>query len=85
VVDVVIDNCGILGDAAIYLKGLRQPVGSTSNLAGVFIIHSIFVKATELLLEEGIEPPVFMSGNLDGSEEYNSQFLDKYWGRIRSL
>lgn len=83
-VDVTIDNCTLLGDATIELEGLRQPMGPTSNLAGIFILHSMLVKAAEILLEEGIEPPVFMSGNLDGSEEYNKQFLDKYWHRIKN-
>lgn len=84
VVDIVIDNCGVLGDATVKLEGLKQPMGSTSNLVGIFILHSMLIKSAEILLEEGIEPPVFMSGNLDGSEKYNRQFLDKYWGRIRS-
>ena len=39
--DVVIDNCGINGDAALQIAGLPTAVGSTSSLTGIFIINLI--------------------------------------------
>lgn len=81
--DVVIDNGCPKGDCLLTLEGLAQPVGAGSGVAGMLIIHAIVVQAIENLLEREVEPPVFMSGNLDGSEAFNQPFLDRYWGRIK--
>lgn len=83
IADVVIDNCGVPGDAIIKLDGLEQPVAPTSNLAANFIIHSLTMETVIKLLEHGITPPVFWSGNLDGARKKNDVFLEKYWDRIR--
>jgi uncharacterized phosphosugar-binding protein len=81
--DVVIDNLCPRGDALIRMEGLATPVGAGSGVAGMFIMHTIIVQAVQNLLERGIQPPVFMSGNLDESEEYNRAMLERYKGRIK--
>jgi uncharacterized phosphosugar-binding protein len=81
--DVVIDNGCPKGDCVMHLEGLEQPVGAGSGVAGMFILHSIIVQAIQNLLERGIDPPVFRSGNLDGSDQFNSKFLQRYKGRIK--
>jgi len=81
--DVIIDNGCPKGDCLLSLDGLAQPVGPGSGVAGMFIIHAIIVQSIQNLLERGIAPPVFMSGNLDGHEEVNVPLMDRYWGRIK--
>jgi uncharacterized phosphosugar-binding protein len=81
--DVVIDNGCPKGDCLMHLQGLEQPVGAGSGVAGLFIMHTIIVQAIQNLLERGVEPPVFRSGNLDGSDVFNRQFLQRYKGRIK--
>ncbi|HHW02136.1 MAG TPA: SIS domain-containing protein [Thermoanaerobacterales bacterium] len=83
VADIVIDNCGVFGDATVYLEGSKVPMGSTSNIIGNCIIHAITIEAAQILIKNGIEPPVFLSGNLDNCKEVNQKLLDKYWGRIK--
>jgi len=81
--DVVIDNQCPRGDALLQLEGLQQPVGPGSSISGLFILHMIMVQTAENLLRQGIDPPVFLSGNLDGSDEFNRRFLDRYAGRVK--
>ena len=81
--DVVIDNGCPKGDCVLTLEGLAQPVGASSGVEGMFIVHAIVVQAIQNLLDRGLEPPVFMSGNLDGHERINKPLLDRYWGRIK--
>src|SRR3990172_5721938 len=68
IADVVIDNHCPKGDAMIQMPGLAIPVGPGSGVAGMFIIHTIVVQTIQELIERGVEPPVFMSGNLDGAD-----------------
>jgi uncharacterized phosphosugar-binding protein len=82
VADLVIDNGTPLGDATMHLEGLRQPVGPVSNICAVTIMHAIMVQAAQNMLDQGVEPEVFMSGNLDGAYEYNEPFLKKYRHRV---
>jgi len=84
IADVVIDNLCPKGDALIRLEGLPVPTGAGSGIAGLFILNSVIVRAIQILLERGIQPPVCMSGNLDGSYEYNKPILDKYKDRIKN-
>jgi uncharacterized phosphosugar-binding protein len=81
--DVIIDNGCPKGDCLLSLEGLAQPVGPGSGVTGMFIIHAIIVQSIQNLLERGIDPPVFMSGNLDGHEKVNVPLMDRYWGRIK--
>jgi uncharacterized phosphosugar-binding protein len=81
--DVVIDNCCPKGDCLLHLDGLKPPVGAGSGVAGLFIMHTIVVQTIQNLLDRGIQPPVFMSGNLDGSDKFNQVLLARYQGRIK--
>lgn len=83
VADVVIDNRCPKGDCLMQLEGMKQPCGAGSGITGMFILHAIIVQTIQTLLERGIDPPVFMSGNIDGSAEFNQPLLDRYWGRIK--
>ena len=81
--DVVIDNHCPKGDCLLHLDGLEQPVGAGSSVATLFILNMIITQAVQNLLDMGVVPPVGMSGNLDGSYEYNKQFIDRYKSRIK--
>lgn len=83
--DVVIDNCGIFGDAIIEIKGMKQKVAPTSGISGCFIAQAVVVQAVEELLKRSIEPPIFMSANIDGGIEFNKKILDKYKSSIKYL
>lgn len=81
--DIVIDNLCPKGDALVRLDGLPVPTGAGSGIAGLFILNTVIFRAVQILLERGVQPPVFMSGNLDGATEYNQTLLDKYKHRIK--
>jgi uncharacterized phosphosugar-binding protein len=85
VADVVIDNCGKVGDTCLSLEGLEQGLAPTSTITGAFIIHAILAQAAANLHDMGIKPQVYWSGNLEGGLEANQEYHDRYWTRIRNL
>lgn len=85
VADIVIDNCGVIGDAVVQLEGLPQAVGPTSTVVGAALLNALVVEIVERLLQRGIEPPVFVSANLDRGDAHNQRLLDKYRGRLNYL
>lgn len=82
VADVVIDNCVPVGDAVLDIEGAPQKVAATSTVVGAAIINAIVAQVTENLSLKGVEPPVFLSGNIDGADEYNKKLIEKYKDRI---
>jgi uncharacterized phosphosugar-binding protein len=86
VCNLVIDTCGVPGDAALELAPQNSArVCPTSTLAGIFIVNCISGMAAQKILERGSEPPVFLSANLDGADEHNRKLLDFMRSRIRGL
>jgi len=85
VADYVIDNRGVIGDAAVHLDGLPQPTGPTSTVVGAALVNALVVETVSRLLDRGLEPPVFISANLDGGDEKNQRWLDHYRERLSYL
>lgn len=83
--DLVIDNNGEPGDAAVSVKSLSQKVAPTSTIVGSFIIHSIVLKMIEQLEEAGREVPVFRSANLDGGDAYNEAMMERHKHQIHYM
>lgn len=82
--DVILDNRTPFADMVVKVEGMKTGLGSASGLAGSLLVHATLVEAAMKIRERGVEPPVFMHGNLDGGMEYNQYLLDKYWLRIRN-
>lgn len=76
--DVVIDNCGDLGDAAYHLDGIEAAVGPTSSVSNSIIALLYTVEVARLLQLRGIEAPVFVSANVDGGFEKNEKYMRTY-------
>ncbi|MBE6590797.1 MAG: SIS domain-containing protein [Ruminococcaceae bacterium] len=74
--DVVIDNCGCKGDAAMDIDGLK--CGPTSTAVGAAILWAAVCEAVRSLKKRGSLCEVFLSSNLDGSDEVNQAYIDKY-------
>lgn len=73
--DILIDNHGDYGDASVSLDGFEQKLASTSTVVGAAILNAVTARASEILWEMGITPPVFMSGNIDGGDAYNKAVI----------
>ncbi len=82
--DVILDNRTPFADRVVQLEGMKPGLGSASGIAGCLLVHAVLAEAALLIYERGVQPPVFMHGNLDGGMEYNQDLLDRYWPRIRN-
>ncbi|MBO5417884.1 MAG: SIS domain-containing protein [Clostridia bacterium] len=78
VCDIVIDNKGCVGDAAVTLEGLPEKIGPTSTACGAALINALVIETVGKMLEEGKIPPVFLSANLDGGDEHNKKIFEEY-------
>ncbi|MEC9488690.1 MAG: SIS domain-containing protein [Halanaerobium sp.] len=82
IADVVIDNCGPYGDALLPVEGMDMQVCSISSISNAFIAQSMAAEVIKHLLEQGVQPPVFISQNVDGADEFNERLRVKYEDRV---
>jgi uncharacterized phosphosugar-binding protein len=85
VCDVVIDNCGDYGDASMQLEGFPGKIAPTSTAIGAAILNAVVLEACGILAGKGIDPPVYMSSNIPGGDQYNARMMDQYRDRIHYL
>lgn len=83
--DIIIDNCVPLGDSAVAIEGFPEKVAPLSSVTGCAIVNAMVAETVSLLVQRGIEPPVFMSANRDGGDAYNARLLDANRNRIHYL
>jgi len=84
IADVVLDNAGVPGDAALDLKGLPRKVGPTSTIIGALLVNAMVARAIERALESGVMPEVYASSNAD-VPGWNDALIARYRERIRHL
>jgi uncharacterized phosphosugar-binding protein len=80
--DIVIDNCGVLGDAALPLP-TGGAIAATSSLTGVLIAQMLVTEVCGELLRLGLEAPVLISANVPGGDEHNEALQRRYADRLR--
>ncbi len=81
--DIVIDNCGCVGDSAMKIGD--KVCGPTSTVIGATILQSIACGAVQVLEERGVKPEVFTSGNVDGGDDNNQRYVERYQKEIPIL
>ncbi len=89
VADVVLDNCSLIGDAAVDIEGFPMKVGSTSTIPNVYLQNAILVEMVEILVKRGFQPDVYYNGHMafmdESCADHNQKLVDKYFYRIRNL
>ena len=73
VAEVVIDNCGVVGDAVLDVEGVGTGVAPTSGVAFCYIIWAIVAEAVAQMQGRGLHPHVYRSVNLPDGEEFNAR------------
>jgi len=76
--DVVIDLCSPVGDALCQVEGVGEPIGPVSTLTAVAVVNEIKVRTAQLLVADGIVPPVITSSRLVGDERSSELFEAAY-------
>lgn len=83
--DVAIDTMLPYGDALVDIPNTQMRMGPGSTVVGAFLINMLIARVVEELQKLGMEPPVFVSGNVEGGAEYNRKYIEKYQRRIKHL
>jgi len=80
--DVVLDSKIAIGDAELTLDTVPTPFAPASTVVTAAILQAVMATAAGALADQGIEPPLLRSGNVDGGHEWNGRLFEKYGERI---
>lgn len=78
VVDIAIDNCGVLGDACVAVEGLPVKALPTSGIGAATVAWLICAQVIEKLLARGIRPHVYKSVNTDDGADFNARETEDF-------
>jgi len=78
VADIVIDNCGVVGDAVLDVEGVGTGVAPTSGVAFCYIMWALVSETVAQMRARGLSPHVYRSINLPDGEEFNARAEQAY-------
>lgn len=67
VVDIVIDTHVPIEDALVEVEGWSRPVGGSSTIVAMAIVHELNVRTAQRLAARGVELPTFVSPTVPGA------------------
>ena len=78
IVDVHVDCHMPYGDSVVKIEGLEATVAPVSTIVNSFAAQLLVTRTAEKLIEKGINPPIWISGNVPGGDEANLKLRKKY-------
>ena len=85
IADVVLDNFGCVGDACVEIDGVEGKICPTSTVSGALILNAVVAEMVDICAKKGFVPEHFASSNVDGGDEINNKFVEKYKEEIKHL
>lgn len=82
-VDIAIDCKIPYGDACMRVG--EATMGGLSTYTACFILSTALIEGARLAQSEGVEPPVYLSGNVEGGREHNIVLENLYMGKVKHL
>jgi uncharacterized phosphosugar-binding protein len=78
VADIVIDDCGPVGDTLLTISGMEEEVCASSGLSFVYIMWALEAEICTMLTQRGITPHVYRNANLPGAQQVNEGIVKAY-------
>lgn len=85
VADIVLDNCGESGDAVMSVPSMTAKFGPTSSVIGFAILQAVIVETVNKLVAQGIQPPIWVSSNLDQGDVINQEYINQFKSKVTCL
>lgn len=80
--DIVLDICGVKGDSVLEDARVSEKFCSTSTVVAMSLLIGIVGESIQKLADMGMDPPIWVSGNLDRGDAINKEHMRKYKGKI---
>ena len=82
VCDIVLDICGVVGDSVLKDDRVSEKFCSTSTVVAMSLLVGIVGESIQILADRGVNPPIWVSGNVDRGDAINQEHMKKYKGKV---
>ncbi|MEZ0093926.1 sugar isomerase domain-containing protein [Streptacidiphilus sp. EB129] len=80
--DIVLDNKIAVGDGELTTDGADTTFGPVSSITTIALMQAVVATAVGKLAAQGLTPPLFRSGNVDGGMDWNAKLMADHRDRI---
>lgn len=80
--EVVLDNKAPVGDALLEANNMPQKFCAASSVTSNAVLQMLVAATIEVMIARGFQPPILMSSNLEGGDDYNARLIQEYRDRI---
>ncbi|GAA2357661.1 SIS domain-containing protein [Streptomyces carpaticus] len=80
--DLVLDSKIPVGDAALTSRRIGAPFAPASTVVVSALLQAVMADTAGKLTEQGVEPPLLRSANVDGGQEWNESVYATHADRI---
>ncbi len=81
--DIHVDCKVPYGDACITVGDIKM--GGLSTATNCFIINTCLIEGSKIAEQNGVKPPVYLSGNIEGGKDHNVILEERYFKRVKHL
>lgn len=85
IADITISNHCIHGDGLVEIEGVEVRVAPVSTIMQSVVYQTLVAQTAELLVERGVNPPIWVNAFDAGGIEKNQEYIDKYAWRVKCL
>jgi|SRR5699024_946428 len=82
-VDLVINNHAPVGDALLSYDKVDVNFAPSSTVIGATILNAILAESIKHMADSNYNPPIFLSGNIEGADDHNNELVEKYKNRVK--
>lgn len=83
--ELVFDNYGVDGDAAVRIPGCPSAVSATSTAVGSALLQALVAATVGELQRRGHRAPIWQSANGEVGQQSNAAYVAEYRSRIKRL
>ncbi|WP_218781292.1 hypothetical protein [Bacillus sp. EB106-08-02-XG196] len=55
-------------------------MGATSTISAAFVTQTLSILLAKKFYQNGLNPPIFKSSNIEGGDEWNRKLITKFYG-----
>lgn len=83
--DIYIDSFVPYGDAVVDIDGFDIKVAPVATIMQLIVLKAVTAQTIEKLVKMGIKPPIWSNSLKEGGVEANEDYMNKIWGKVKSL
>jgi uncharacterized phosphosugar-binding protein len=83
--DIYIDCFVPYGDAIVTMEGLDVRISPVATIMSLISLKALMAETIGKLVKRGIKPPIWTNSLQEGGVESNAAYIDKIWGKVKSM